>query len=67
MYKVFYNDSEFARLRSIEDAIGLCLSLHRASNLRHTISVYDSVNDHDLLVLTNESDPKSVSRDEVQS
>ena len=47
MYKVFFqtdefNSIEFSRHVSLEDAVALALYLHRSSNVKHSITVFET-------------------------
>lgn len=44
MYKVFFNSLEIYNADSLEDALAFALNFHRASNVPHTIKVYDPMN-----------------------
>lgn len=51
MYKVFFEDLEIFTSSSLEDALALALSMHRASNISHKIYVYDPDKDQASIVL----------------
>lgn len=51
MYKVFFELNEAYRSPSIEDALAFALSLHRSSNVSHTISVYDPDKESSVITL----------------
>lgn len=51
MYKVFFESNEAYRSPSIEDALAFALSLHRSSNVSHTISVYDPEKESSVITL----------------
>lgn len=60
MFKVFiqgeeFHEVEFARLNSLEDACALALSLHRSSNVKHIITVYN-VDDNEVSIEFNRGD-----------
>lgn len=39
MYKLFFNSEEVYRNLSLEETLAFALSLHRSSNVKHTIGI----------------------------
>lgn len=56
MYKVSFESVEVYRSQSIEDALAFALSLHRSSNVKHDIRVYDPDKDDVCITLTSGGD-----------
>lgn len=51
MFKVFYNSEEYCRKDTLVDAIELALAIHKFSNVKHCIEVYDVDADDTTLTL----------------
>lgn len=49
MYKMFFNEIEVFNSNSLDDVVGFALSMHKASNIPHTITVYDPIRDIECL------------------
>lgn len=51
MFKVFFDSLEIYNDISLENALAFALNFHRASNIPHSIKVYDPVKDDCVITL----------------